>query len=212
MLGRTLSTPLSNRLWRAVRLPVILLCIFILGTQTSANARNQRVLAVCQQRGFASADFMGNPKKGRTKLMSSGPRAYAGFEFEGLAGTKIADMNSMFLLFDPAPADRATFYLRVKVDESQSQLFTIGPNAEPNLPNIPIDDSVDQLKSANIQRFELIQSNSILKLTDTIRKVSFLFTANTQSRTSQQMFVDEFRYNFAPVPILLDEGGCDDLF
>ncbi|MBS1952561.1 MAG: hypothetical protein JST89_00100 [Cyanobacteria bacterium SZAS-4] len=190
----------------------------LIGVQTCAQAQGTtrifRVLGKCQKgQGPADAQFIGNTKKGRTELISFGPQAYAGFDLEGIENTPFRNLKTMFIEWQPPAYDKGTFFLRVKTTDGKTQMFTVGSTNNQTLPNLPFESQSGDRPTLNIQPASLIGANSKIKATDTISKISFLFTGNKYG-PRMELFVDYFGYNGFPVPILIEDqlGNCSTLF
>ncbi len=190
----------------------------LIGAQTCAQAQQAsrifRVLGKCERgQGSADAQFIGNTKKGRTELSSFGPQAFAGFDLEGVENTKFSNLKTIFVEWQPPAFDQATFFLRVKTTDGKVQMFTVGSTNNSTLPNIPFERLFEGKPTVNIQRDSLLGPNSKISDTDTIQKISFLFSGNKYGpRTT--LFIDYFSYGAFPVPILLEDklGNCSTLF
>ncbi len=194
---------------RQLWLPAIL-SMLILSSQTSALAEGRilQVLGVCGA-PFADAQFVGNRKHGRTHLVSFGPTGFAGFFIEGLEGVKISNLATIFLHFAPPPEGTSTFVMRIKTDDKKVQNFTIGPDTDSALPNLPTDITLpDGSKDINIQRASLTGGKSQLTTDDTIAKVSFLFSCD-KANSKQELFIDDVYYAAQKVSLVLDPITCN---
>lgn len=182
--------------------------------QAEGTARIFRVLGKCLKgQGSADARFVGNSKKGRTELTSFGPQAYAGFDLEGIENTPFSNLKTMFVEWQPPAFDQGTFFLRVKTTDGKVQMFTVGSTNNQTLPNIPFEKLFEGKPTLNIQRLSLLGPNSKISETDTIKKISFLFSGNKYG-PRRELFVDYFSYGAFPVPLLLEDqlGDCSTLF
>ncbi len=190
-----------------------LFCLLILSALALAPAEAvERQLAICPQGGpeFASAEYQGNEKKGRTKLTSSGPTASAGFNLTGVEGLTVNQLQDIRILL--GPNNKGRFYLRVGVKPNEVEEFTIGPSVDKGPPNIKLDDSGGTLKWANIDSKDLTGGKSELRPKDVITKVSFYFQGNSRRDGLQVMVVDDVLYDNKAVPLNLNVGGCNLLF
>jgi hypothetical protein len=97
-----------------------------------------QVLGAC---GNANAQYSGNRKHGSTQLSSNQSDGVAGFVIERLEGKSISELQNVDVDFEPpATAGVSTFILRVLVagpNGDRVQRFTIGPDSDPDLPNLP---------------------------------------------------------------------------
>lgn len=169
-----------------------------------------RVVQVLGKCGSASAQYLGNRKHGNTELISFQPSGDAGIVIEGLEGKTISELQTIFIAFEPPEIlGTYTFVLRIKVAGEQSdkiQNFTIGPDSNPNVPNLPTDTDGDT-QSVNISSLDLVGGKSKLTGNEVVRKVSFLFSSAKVSK--QTLFIDDVRYAGFPVYLLLEPVTCN---
>lgn len=182
------------------------------GSPANAADRLVQLLGRC---GASDAQFIGNRRHGSIELTSFSPDGDAGVVIDGLEGRSISELQNIAMSFEPPQGTNvSTFILRVTVQNpgkpDKVQRFSIGPDFNPNLPNLPTrndnDDGTKQLVS--VSRTALLQEKSKLKGSDVITKVSFIFSATKKGGRAVQ-FVDEVLYGGLPVYPLLQPVTCN---
>jgi hypothetical protein len=143
--------------------------------------------------------------------------AVLNFVIDGLAGKSISELQNVDVDFEP-PEDAgvSTFILRILVagpNGDRVQRFTIGPDNDPELPNLPTRklDPNSNVLLVSIPQDRLLEEKSKLKGADKITKFAFLFSSNgTSARPKEQVqFIDSIFYGAMPVYVLLEPLTCN---
>jgi len=204
----------TKKLQRGLRIRSAILAVLFAFASNSmrpatAADRVQYVLGRC---GNADAEFIGNRRRGASELISFAPDGDAGIVLLGVEGKTISELSGFFAAFEPPPTAGYKFHLRVKVageDSNRIQSFTIGPDNNPNLPNLPTsNDGAEGKRGVNINRVDLLSAKSKLKATDVILKISFIFSASKKN-TKEILFIDAVGYGGLPVYLVLEPVTCN---
>ncbi|CAN5270715.1 hypothetical protein BH10CYA1_BH10CYA1_36700 [soil metagenome] len=206
----------TKKLQRGLRLRSAMLAVLFAFASSSVQPATaaDRIVQILGRCGNSSAQYIGNRRHGGSELISFAPDGDAGVVIEGLEGKKISQLNTIFAAFEPPKIDTSyNFHLRIKVADpevNRIQNFTIGPDNNPNLPNLPTrnDSSDGSIQGINIQRHLLLEGKSKLKETDVILKVSLIFSS-AKKNTKETLFIDEVRYAGFPVYVLLEPVTCN---
>jgi hypothetical protein len=188
-------------------LPVVLSSIMASIAQPAHAAdRVLQVLGVC---GAADAQYEGNRRHARSRLISFGPEGFAGILIEGVEGLKVDALRGLSVVFT-LPDAPSTFTLRIKTKGGKIQNFSIGDESSnlPNIPTGPVQGGEQNERQFTVQQDILIGGKSKLNPDDTIAKYSFLFSCNKKNSRSEQ-FVDSVFYGTAPVSLVLDPITCN---
>lgn len=164
-----------------------------------------QLLGVC---GLADAQFEGNRRHVRTRLISFQPNGYAGIVIDGVEDQRVDALKNLSLLFEPPAAGTSTFVLRIKTKGGKVQEFAIGePNTLPNIPAEPVPGSPTD-RQISVQASDLLGANSTLKPDDIVAKYSLLFSCNKKNSRAEQ-YVENVVYGTRPVSLLLDPITCN---
>lgn len=164
-----------------------------------------QLLGVC---GLADAQFEGNRRHIRSRLISFQPDGYAGIVIDGVEGQRVDALKNLALVFEPPAAGISTFVLRIKTKGGKVQQFAIGdPNTLPNIPSEPVPGSPTD-RQISVQSSDLLSANSTLKPDDIVAKYSFLFSCNKKNSRAEQ-YVESVFYGITPVSLLLEPITCN---
>jgi len=206
--AQSIAPALRQRLSRAL-LSVIFTLPLVTSAPVLAAERILQVLGACDR---ADAQYVGNRKHGRTELTSFQPSGDAGVLIEGVEGKTISQLATVVVEFEPpATAGSSTFILRIKVEGlngDRVQRFTIGPDTDPDLPNLPTRPVDGNRLEVQIPRNALLDEKSKLKLTDKITKYAFLFST-TKTNSTQVQHIDHVFYAGSPIYVVLEPLTCN---
>jgi hypothetical protein len=197
------------------------LALFASSIQSPALAQRRlqfiRVLATCQRAsGFVPrAELTLEGRLPVALLLSGNPEGFAGFGVEGVRGMKVGDIRHISIDVRTPKDDqgkaKGNFFLRISTLDNRVQTFTIGPNTNPNLINIPFDPpGINEI--TNFSSSELTASPSILTNDDLIKRMSFYFSSDTKGKPETYRVQHMSMNDVFTVPFLFEEGNCDELF
>ncbi len=189
-------------------LALALLASSMLGTTAQPGQAADRVVQLLGVCGQADAQFEGNRRHVRTRLISFQPDGFAGMVIDGVEGQRVDALNNLSLVFEPPAAGTSTFVLRIKTKGGKVQQFAIGdPDTLPNIPTSPVPGSPSELQ-ISVRASDLLGANSVLKPDDIVAKYSFLFSCNKKNSRAEQN-VESVFYGITPVSLLLEPVTCN---